>query len=313
MDSIPTLTFLTGWLTASVRLSTPLAFPSLGQVFTQRSGVLDMGVEAMMMAGALAGFAGSFFSANPWVGALFGLLAGALVGMIAAFFYVGLGADQVLTGVILVITLGGLVTVVNRIIFGGSYIPPQSAGFQTIAIPYLADLPFLGPILFQHNILTYASWVLAPIAYAVLNWTSIGLNIRAVGENPRAADSQGINVKRIRYLCTAFGGAMSGLGGAFLTLGYMNMYVDDLTGGRGWIALSLVIFSQWNPLMVLAGALFFGGVGALQLRFQSAGVGLAPQLLQMLPYVLTIAALVLISRRGSGPGALGIPYRKEEA
>lgn len=313
MDIAAAMTFLSGWLTASVRMATPLIFASLGQVFTQGSGVLDMSVEAMMMTGALSGFAGAYFSGNLLIGVIVGAAAGMLVGIFGAYFYVGLKANQVLSGVILVITIGGLATVVNRILFGGAYIPSTVPKFEALEIPWLSQIPFLGTVLFHHNVLTYVSWLLAPIAYVFLNWTAIGLSIRAVGESPMAADAQGINVSLVRYCCTALGGAMAGIGGAFLTLGYMGMYVDNIVSGRGWIALSLVIFSQWNPLLVLAGAFFFGGVGALQLRFQSAGAAIAPQLLQMLPYVLTVAALVFISRRGTGPAALGLPYEKELA
>ncbi len=313
MENIIELAFITGWLAASVRMATPLLFTSLGQVFTQRSGVLDMGVEAMMMIGALTGFAGAYYSGNPWIGLLTGMIGGVLVALLAAYFYVTLGADQVISGVILVIMASGLVILLNRIIFGGSYIPPRGTGFEVIQIPYLAELPVIGPVLFRQNLLTYASWLLAPLAYFVLNRTTIGLSVRAVGENPLAADSLGINVSRIRYMCTLFGGALAGLGGTFLSLGYLNMYVTGITAGRGWIALALVIFSQWNPLLVLGGAHFFGALEALQLRFQSAGIGIAPQLLQMLPYVLTVVTLVFISRRGVGPAALGTPYEKEHS
>jgi len=313
VEDIIGLAFITGWLAATVRMATPLIFTSLGQVFTQRSGVLDMGVEAMMMIGALTGFAGAYYSGSPWIGLLTGMIGGVLVGLIAAYFYVALGANQVITGVILVIMASGLVILLNRIIFGGSYIPPRGTGFEAIQIPYLSKLPVIGQVLFQQNVLTYISWLLAPIAYFVLNRTTIGLSVRAVGENPLAADSLGINVSRIRYMCTLFGGAMAGLGGTFLSLGYMNMYVTGITAGRGWIALALVIFSQWNPLFVLGGAHFFGALQALQLRFQSAGMGIAPQLLQMLPYVLTVATLVFISHWGVSPAALGTPYEKEHS
>ncbi len=311
METIASVTFLVGWLTASIRVATPLLFASLGQVFTQRSGVLDMGVEAGMIAGALCGFAGTYFGGSPWIGVLTGMAGGMIVGVIAGYFYVTLGADQVITGVILVIIAGGMATLLNRIIFGGSYIPPRGTGFDVVPIPYLSEVPVVGPILFQHNLLTYISWLLVPAAYVFLNHTTVGLSIRAVGENPMAADSVGIGVSRLRFLCTLCGGALTGVGGAFLSLGYLNLYVAGITAGRGWIALALVIFSQWNPLLALGGALLFGAFEALQLRFQSMGAGLAPQLLQMLPYVLTIFVLVLISRRGSGPAALGTPYEKE--
>ena len=313
MEGILDLAFVVGWLAAAVRLATPLLVTSLGQVFTQRSGVLDMAVEAMMILGALTGFAGSYFTGSPWIGVCTGIAGGAVMGFIAAIFYVGLRADQVISGVILVIMTTGLAILLNRIIFGGSYIPPRGAGFDEVYIPYLSDLPVVGPIIFSQTMLTYLSWLLVPIAAFVLNKTTVGLSIRAVGENPMAADSVGINVTRVRYACTVFGGAMAGLGGTFLSLGYMNMYVTGITAGRGWIALALVIFSQWNPLFVLVGAHFFGALEALELRFQSAGVGIAPQLLQMMPYVLTVLTLVFISRRGGSPAALGSPYEKEYA
>jgi ABC-type uncharacterized transport system permease subunit len=313
MNRIIDLAFIIGWLAASIRLATPLLVTSLGQVFTQRSGVLDMAVEAYMTVGALTGFAGAYYFGSPWLGVLTGLAGGMLVGLIAAFFYVTLGSDQVITGVILVIMTAGLTIILNRIAFGGSYIPPQGTGFEPIHIPVLSELPMIGPILFQQNPFTYMCWLMAPIAYLWLNRTTVGLSIKAVGEKPMAADSVGINVGMIRYGCTLVGAATAGLGGTFLSLGYMNMYVTGISAGRGWIALALVIFSQWNPLLVMLGALFFGAVEALQLRFQSGGIGVAPQLLQMLPYILTVLALVLISRRGVGPAALGTPYKKEHS
>lgn len=305
--------FLIGLFAGTIRMAAPILFASLGEIFAQRSGVLNLGLEGMMVVGAFTGFAGAYYTGNPWLGVVSGMAGGGLWGLLMAFMSVTLRANQTITGIMIVLTAGGLVTFLNQTVFGGSYIPPRAAAFKALNIPLLSQIPILGPILFQQNILVYLAFLLVPVSALVLFRTTLGLKITAVGENPRAADALGVNVYAIRYLCVVLDGIMAGLGGTFLTLGYMNMFTDWITAGRGWIAISLVIFGRWNPYGALGGALLFGGVNALQLRFQMVGVAVPYQFALMLPYLLTIIVLVSVSGKTAGsPAALCVPYVREE-
>jgi ABC-type uncharacterized transport system permease subunit len=301
-----------GFLASSIRLAVPLIFASLGEVFTQRSGVLNLGLEGIMLLGSFTGFVGANLSGNLWVGVLTGMLSGALLALFIAVFDVSLGADQTIVGVMVVIAMQGLVTYLNNVVFGGSYIPPRTEGFPPMPIPLLSSLPVLGETIFNQNILGYLAFALAPLVALVLFKTTWGLKLRGVGEDPRAADSMGVNVFRLRYAALTLGGLLAGLGGAFLSLGYLGTFNDNITAGRGWIAIALVYFGQWNPYRVLAGALLFGAVNALQLRLQAQGLDLPFQFMLMLPYVLTILVLLGIAREGRGPAAMCVPYRREE-
>jgi simple sugar transport system permease protein len=301
-----------GFLASTVRLAVPLIFASLGEVFTQRSGVLNLGLEGIMLVGAFVGFTGANLSGSLWVGVVAGMLAGALVAVLMALFDVTLGADQTIVGIMIVIAAQGLVTYLNNLVYGGSYTQPTTQGFPAIRLPLLSGIPVLGPTFFNQNILGYIAFALAPLSALMMYRTTWGLRLRGVGEDPRAADAMGVNVFRVRYLALLLGGLLAGLGGVFLTLGYLGTFNDNLTAGRGWIAIALVYFGQWNPYRVLAGALLFGGVNALQLRLQAQGASLPFQFMLMLPYVLTILVLLGISREGRGPAALCVPYRREE-
>ena len=301
-----------GFLASTLRLAVPLIYASLGEVVTQRSGILNLGLEGIMLVGAFVGFVGANLSGNLWVGVLSGMLAGAAIALVIAAFDVTLGADQTIVGIMIVIAAQGLVTYLNNVVYGGQYVPQRTEGFAPIRIPLLADIPVIGETFFNQNILVYLAFLLVPLFATVLFKTTWGLRLRGVGEDPHAADAMGVNVFQLRYLAVLFGGLMAGLGGAFLTLGYLGTYSDNITAGRGWIAIALVYFGQWNPYRVLAGALLFGGVNALQLRLQALGSDLPFQFMLMLPYLLTILVLLGISREGKGPAALCVPYRREE-
>ncbi|MBI3764469.1 MAG: ABC transporter permease [Chloroflexi bacterium] len=300
-----------GFLASTIRLAVPLIFASLGEVFTQRSGILNLGLEGIMLIGSFIGFTAANLSGNLWVGVLAGMLSGLMIAIVIAVFDVTLGADQTIVGIMIVIAAQGLVTYLNNVIYKGGYVPPRIGGFTPIRIPLLADIPVIGDTFFNQNILVYIAFLLVPLFAVVLFKTTWGLRVRGVGEDPRSADAMGVNVFRTRYLALLFGGMMAGLGGAFLTLGYLGTFNDNITAGRGWIAIALVYFGQWNPYRVLAGALLFGGVNALQLRLQAQGANLPFQFMLMLPYVLTILVLIGISREGRGPAALCVPYRRE--
>lgn len=246
-----------GFLASTIRLAVPLLFASLGEVVTQRAGILNLGLEGMMLAGAFFGFVGANLSGNLWVGVLSGMLAGVTLALLVAVFDVSLGADQTIVGLMVVIAVQGLITYLNNLIYGGSYVAPTTAGFAPLRIPVLADIPIVGETFFNQNVLVYLAFLLVPLFAALLFKTTWGLRLRGVGEDPRAADAVGVSVSRVRYLAVLFGGLMAGLGGAFLTLGYLGSYSENITAGRGWIAIALVYFGQWNPYRVLAGALLF--------------------------------------------------------
>lgn len=296
---------------AAVAAGTPIVFAALGELITEKSGVLNLGVEGMMLVGAVAGFAGTVATGNPWIGILAGMAAGAAMALIFAILTLQLMANQVASG--LALTLFG----VGFSAFVGKPLESISLGSQAVwSIPLLADIPLLGPVLFRQHLLVYVSWGL----FVALSWflyrSRAGLILRSVGESPEAAHAIGYRVIAIRYLATLFGGAMAGLGGAYLAEFYTPMWVEGMVAGRGWIALALVVFATWRPARVLLGAYLFGGVTIAQFFAQGAGWQVPSQLLSALPYLATIVVLVLISRnvatiRLNSPVSLGRPYRPE--
>ena len=298
-------------LAAAIAAGTPLVFAALGELVTEKSGVLNLGVEGMMLIGAVAGFAATVASGNPWLGILAGMAAGAAMASIFAVLTLQLMANQVAAG--LALTLFG----VGLSAFVGKPLESVALGSQQAwAIPLLADLPVLGPVLFRHHLLVYLSWAL----FVALSWflyrSRAGLVLRSIGESPESAHAIGYRVIAIRYLATLFGGAMAGVGGAYLAEFYTPMWVEGLVAGRGWIALALVVFATWRPGRVLLGAYLFGGVTIAQFFAQGAGLAVPSQFLSALPYLATILVLVLISRDASiirlnAPVSLGRSYRPD--
>jgi len=306
------LDIIVGLFQAAVRIATPYLLASLGETIDQNSGVLNLGVEGIMLLGAFAGFAGASFTGNIFLGLFFGIFFGGLAGLLMAFLSVTLRTDQTITGVVIVILLEGLVAYLLRIIFGTSVLPSLH-WLETIEIPILSQVPIIGPILFKQNPLTYFAIILAFVLWFILFKTNFGLKIRAVGENPKAADTFGVDVFKIRYLCVIFGGAIGGLAGCALSLTYVKFFAEWMIGGRGWIAVSLVILGRWNPIKVLAASLLFGGADALQMRLQSyLGLQFPYQMFLVIPYILAIVTLVIVSRRRGGPSSLAIPYSRED-
>lgn len=303
---------LIGLLAATIRMTTPLLMASLGQIFAQLAGVLDLSVEGVVLSGAFWGFVGAFFGGSLWIGVLTGIVGAMLVSLLFAFLTITLRANQTITGIMIVIMMAGFTFFMNKLIFGGTYIPPRTEGFQPLSIPLLSDIPILGEVLFQQNLLVYLAFALVPILTLVLYRTTYGLNIRAVGEHPRAADSVGLNVHRLQYSGVLLGGALAGLSGAFLTLAHTNLFTDNISAGRGWLAVALVFFGKWRPWQVMLGAILFGFVNALQLRLQTlVAEPLAFQLMLMLPYLLTIVVLTAAARNAAGPTALTLSYSRE--
>jgi ABC-type uncharacterized transport system permease subunit len=297
-------------LQAAIRSGTPLLLAATGEVFAERAGVLNLGIEGMMLVGALAGFLSIFLIPNIAVALLAAVVFGGLAAFIHASLTVTLRSDQVVSGLAITLLGVGLTS-----FFGRGMIGQVARGIEIYRIPVLSDIPFLGQILFRQDALVYASYLIVPLAWVVLYKTHLGLNIRAVGENPEAADALGVNVALVKYGCVILGGALAGLAGAYLSLAYTTMWVDQMSAGRGWIALALVVFSGWNPLMVAAGAYLFGGMEALQLRMQAVGTGVSVHFLTMTPYLVTILFLVNASqrrRKSRPPASLGVPYFREE-
>ena len=300
-------------LFATIVAGTPLIIVALGQLIAEKSGVLNLGAEGMMAMGAVAAFAITHHTGNPWLGVLAGMGAGILMSLLFAVVVLTMIGNQVASGLALSILGVGLSAFIGK--------PYESEILQTvpaIRIPLLADLPVIGQALFNQQSLVYFSWILFAAIVWFLYRSRPGLVLRAVGESPTSAHSIGYHVIRIRYLATLFGGAMAGVGGAFLSVFYTPLWVEGMVAGRGWIAIALVVFATWRPFRVLVGAYLFGGVLVSQLFVQGSGldINIPSQFLSALPYLATIIVLVIISRdqntvRLNAPVSLGQPFRPE--
>jgi general nucleoside transport system permease protein len=313
LESIFSVAFATSLIAGTIRLATPILYAALGELVTERSGVLNLGVEGSMLMGAFAGFFFAHRTGSQWIGFIMAMVIGGLMGLILAFLVATLKTNQVVAGLSLNILASGLSFYLYRIAFpdaGGSTMPTVPT-FPEIKIPILSEIPILGPALFNHVIITYLVFLAVPVMFFVLYRTTIGLELRALGDNPRAVDTKGINIPLFQYAAIIFGGMMAGAGGSVLTLSATGMFVPDITAGRGWIALAIVIFGNWQPYMVLLGALFFGLLDSFQLQIQGVGVQMPYQILLAIPYVLTIVALLVRQKRSGEPLALGEPYFRE--
>lgn len=316
-DQIFTWTFLIALMAAGIRLAVPVLLAVLGEIITERAGILNLGLEGVMLVGGLAGFMVAYGFEHglgqpllgAWVGLAAGLIAGALMGLLMAVLTVTFKADQVVAGVTLVLFGQGLTTYLYRQQFGS--MTARVTGLTDDPLPLLSQIPVLGEVFFTHNAIVYISALLVPACWFFLFRTTWGLEIRAVGENPAAADTSGINVALTRYVAVLIGAALAGLGGAVLTVVQLHLFREGVTAGRGWIAVALVFFSRWYPVRALLGALLFGFADALQYRIQALGSEKIPyEFLLMLPYVLTLLVLLRKTKRGEAPAALGIPYFK---
>ncbi|MBF7084116.1 ABC transporter permease [Desulfallas sp. Bu1-1] len=300
-------------LATAVTAGTPILYAALGEILAERAGVLNLGVEGMMLAGAVSGFIFATKTSSPWTGLLIAMLAGGLLAAIHAFLTVTLKANQVVSGLALTMFGTGLSGYIGK-----SYVGmPLPVPFHKVSVPVLSDIPFIGPVLFNHDPMVYLSYILVPVLWFFIFRTRSGLHLRAVGENPAAADSMGINVFLTRYIYVIIGGMLAGMGGAYLSLHYVPSWMENITAGRGWIAVALVIFATWNPVNALWGSYFFGGIDALGFRLQTMNVTISPHFLKMLPYLFTVVVLVLVTKRNmlnriGSPRALGLPYDREE-
>ena len=296
--------------TAAVRSSAPILYAALGGIFSERSGILNIGLEGIMLLSAFTAVVGSYYTNNPWIGVLCGVASGTLAALIHAFMSINLRADQAIVGTGINILGAGLPNFLLLKIFGRQGLSPIVPRIGEWRIPILVDIPVIGPILGQQSPLVYLALILVPVSWYVLFRTPYGLRLRSVGENPRAAETVGISVFRMRYSGVIISGVLASLGGAFLSVSYLAQYVNLMTAGRGFIGLAAMIFGRWNPFGALFACLLFGFADALQAAAQATNVPIAPQFLLALPYVLTIVALIGAMGRASPPAYVAKPYEK---
>ena len=306
------MNFVSNLILATVRMAIPLLFIALGELYSERAGMVNIGLEGLAAIGSLIGFLICFITGSTWLGILCGALAGVLVNMIYAFATVTLGANHTVYGMAMNIFAPALASFIYRVYFGKGSDLSQIILMQGIGIPVLKDIPFIGPLLFNQTPMVYIAFILVILTSIFFRKTRAGLNYRAVGENPKAAATLGIRVISVKYLACAVCGALAGVGGAYLTTCYSNTYTEGNIAGRGFIALAAVIFGRWSASGILIACLFFGFCDALQIRLQVASVNIPYQFFQMIPYVATVIALSIIGSRQLGPKAAGKPYRKEE-
>lgn len=302
-------TVLVGILASGIRLATPYLYAAIGEAFGQRSGVLNLGVEGQMLLGAFAAFYVAFTTENLWLGMLAAVVVGALMGLAMAFVTVNLHAVQGISGIGFYLFGLGLSDLLFQKLLGTV---ETVKGFSKIYVPVLSDLPIVGDIFFRQNILVYIAFALVPIAWFVLNKTTLGLKIRAVGENPEAADSLGVSVARVRYFTIILGGILSAIAGASMSIALLNVFQQNMTSGLGFIAVALVYFGAWRPWGVLGGALLFSMINSLQLWVQVLGIPIPSDIAVMMPYVLTILVLVATVSRVRAPSALTRPFERED-
>lgn len=301
--------FIVGILSAGIMLSIPYMIAGLGEMFVQRSGIFNLGVEGIMMLGAFIGFFIELKTGSSFGGFLGAMLVGGLMGVLFALLSVTLRVIQGIAGIGLFMFGWGVASTLFRVYVGGVTTIP---GLNAINIPVLSDIPILGPIFFQHNILVYIGFLLVPLCWYLLDKTAWGLKVRAIGTMPRAADTLGVNVERTRYQCLIIGGVLAGLGGAYLSICQTQIFADNITAGRGFIAVALVIFGKWKPVGVMWGALLFSLAHALQRSIQVYGFDFPYEFAVITPYLLVIAVLALsFKSKMMGPTELGIPYDRE--
>lgn len=312
MDTVFNITFFQELLLSTVRMATPILIVALAELYSERAGQVNIGLDGIMAFGSLVGFLTCFITGSPYLGILAGAAGGILINMVYAFCTISLGAEQIVYGMAINIFAPALASFIYKIYFGINSTLAQATLMSTISVPFLSKIPVLGTVLFNHTPIVYLTYLLVPLSYVFFNKTKAGLNYKAVGEFPKAAESLGINVIRQKYLACIICGALAGIGGAYLTTCYISTYSDGVVSGRGFIALSAVIFGRWMPGGVLLAALLFGFTDALQLRLQVMSSNTPYQLLAMLPYLCTLFVLAFLGIKKAGPLANGKPYFREE-
>ena len=290
-------------------MATPLIFASLGGIFSERAGIINIALEGMMLTGAFSGVFVTYGTGNPWLGVLVAILIGGLLGLVHGILTIKFAGDQIVSGTGINIFALGFTAYMSQIVWGSRGASQSVQGLGTLSIPLLADVPLIGEVVGKQTPLVYIALIAVIASYFVLFKTPLGLRIRAVGEHPGAADTTGINVSKTKYLCVMISGVLASLGGAFLSLGHLSLFVNGMTGGRGFIALAAMILGGWSPFGALGASLFFGFADALQIRLQSVGA-LPSQIVLTLPYILTIIVLAVFARKRYAPSDYK-PYEKE--
>lgn len=303
------VTTIVTWLTMSIRMSIPLLFPSLGGLISQKAGVYNFGLEGMMLCGAYFGYYGSYKTGNPWIGLLMGMAAGGLLGLLLAFTSIHLRVSQLVIGLGIGVFSLGLTGYLFRLI-GLQAQNPAAILFDKVNFGFLRKIPIIGEIFFSHSWMVYAAILLVIIIGWFFYKTTAGLNFRAVGENPQVAETAGVNVIANRYLAVVISGILASMGGAFLTLTQTAYFMENITAGRGWIAISTIILGKFNPWGVLLACLLFGAADAAQMQIQVMNLGIPYQLLLMIPYIMAILAMVGFVGKVRSPAAMGKPYIK---
>ena len=310
MSEIGSLGVMGGILVSMISLATPFLYAAIGETFAQTSGVLNLGVEGIMLLAAYGAFYVALNTGNLWLAMLVAVVIGLLMGLLMAFISVTLKAEQGISGIGLYMFGLGASSLLFKLTIGTV---KTIEGFQAVKIPLLGDLPVVGPILFDHSIPVYGAFLLVPISWWVLSKTTLGLRIKAVGQNPAAADPLGISVDGVRYFSVCLGSVLAGIAGASLSIALVNLFQDNLTAGQGFIAVALVYFGGWSPWGVMGGALLFSIVNSIQLWMQVLGVKIPSDVAVMLPYLLTIAALAVTVNRARQPAALDKPFERGES
>jgi ABC-type uncharacterized transport system permease subunit len=311
MESLVNLTIAADFLSSSLRLAVPLTFATIGGMLSERSGVYNIGLEGMLLLGAFGAAVGAFFTHSPFGGLLVGVCLGATGGLFLAVLAVSLSVNQLVAGIAINMFAIGLTSFLSRIVFGGKATTMSLPGFKPAAIPLLCKIPVIGPVFFNQDLLVYVMYLMVPLLYVILFHTPWGLNVRAVGEYPRAADTAGVSVHRVRYGCVTASGALAGLGGCYLVLSQVFLFTEHMSAGKGFIALAAIILGRWNPIGGFLACLLFGSCDALQLRLQFSHPQVPYQIFTMLPYVASILALIGIVGKANPPASAGVAYRRE--
>lgn len=312
MEAIMNVNFFVQLFLSTIRMATPILLVAMAELYSERAGLVNIGLDGIMSMGALVGFIIGYMTGNPVLGIVAGALAGIAVNMIYAFCTITLCAEQIVYGMAINIFAPALASFIYRAYFSDTSTVVQGISMKPVAIPLLSQIPIIGPLFFNHPVLVYLAYLLVPVTAVFLNKTKAGLNFKAVGEYPKAAETLGVNVIRQKYLASTICGALAGIGGAYLTICYTSTYSEGIVAGRGFIALSAVIFGRWMPSGVMLACLLFGFCDAIQIRLQLLSPGTPYQLLQMIPYLCTLVVLVIFGIKKSGPKANGKPYFREE-
>ena len=299
-------------LASTIRLATPLLLAALGELVTERSGIMNLGIEGMMLLGAFTSFMITYVTGSLWLGVLAAIVTGGLMALLMAFMAITLKVEQIVTGMSLNLLGAGISLFWLRLMTSTAKVDYLITDiFKQVQIPHLSSLPFVGEIFFSQSWLTYFAFFMVPVIWFFLYRTKYGLQIRSAGENPKAVDTKGGNVARLRYLATIFGGMMAGLAGSFLTLAASPRFVAGISGGRGWLAIVIVIAGNWLPWRITLAALIFAFLDAFQLHVQGVGVQIPYQILLALPYIFAILAMMGSRARSEAPSSLGVPYTRE--